>query len=160
MILHYTHTNHSAPLAEVAASICRDRPPAMSWVEPALHLPRRDGKPQPGRLPGFRPLIEGTPEANLPLAEARLYYPDQWLHLLASPSSCREVRWSESSFSGAKPYAGEILVSEQSVLLWRGRELVRFGLTDDVFPEGDLRVRLYSIAGQLLTWQILMEDKA
>ena len=158
MILHHTHRTHAAALSEVVAAICRARLPAMSWVEPALHLPRRDGKPQPGRLPDFRPLVPGTPDTELPLAEARLYYPDQWLHLLVSPTGCREVCWSESSFTGAAPYASEVLVSEQPVLLWRDRE--RFGLNDNILPTGNVQVRIYSVNGQLLTWRILVGGQA
>lgn len=167
--LHLATHKYTCTLDEMVKTLCKKRTPDLSWVEPAMHLPRLAGKPQPGRLKDFKPLVKGAPAAGLQLAEARLYYPDFWLHLLAGPASGRIAHWSEALIPGGKlledairetdkaVLADAIRATDQTVLLWRDR--ARFGLTEDTLLPQSLCVRSYYQGETLVAWRFLMGEK-
>lgn len=156
--LHLATHKYTCTLDEMVKTLCEERTPDLSWVEPAMHLPRLAGKPQPGRLKDFKPLVKGAPAVGLQLAEARLYYPDFWLHLLAGPASgCRIAHWSEALIPGGKLLEGAIRATDQAVLLWRDR--ARFGLTEDTLLPHSLCVRSYYQGETLVAWRLWIGEK-
>lgn len=135
-------------------------PSPLGWIslEPRPSLPLRNGRPLTGRLPGFEPLARTFPEGydDLPLANASLYGPRTWLHLIDGqplsglPGSCH--RWSLDPFPGAEPLT-ELLRHTRPVLTWHDRR--RFGLPETSALPPALETEHYLRHGQLIAWRLL-----
>lgn len=121
--------------------------------EPRIIVPRRNGRPIIGRLDDAFPLTHGLPPEDLPLAEAWLYYAQDWLHILAGSKMqpLRAVHWLTSPTAGCTEESS-LLMRERSVFLWQDRQ--RFGLSQGKTPES-CRVREYYRGGSLLTFHLL-----
>lgn len=138
-----------------------DAGPVWLSLEPRPWLPERDGKRQPGRLPGLTPLARGLPEGldDLPLLAASLYAQDHWRHfhdahpLSELPGQC--LTWSLSDQEGA--IATQTLCQRQRVLPWQ--DLQRFGLAQSDLPSS-LETEHYYLNGKRLTWRLIPDAEA
>ncbi|MGM0488873.1 MAG: hypothetical protein ACQESR_19205 [Planctomycetota bacterium] len=122
----------------------------------------------PRRITGFAGLA--TPNclgSAAPLAEARLFYPDGMLHLVAhGGETCwavwvegkQEPRWFKVHGEGDPP-AELVTVRDEKVLLRTrpGNNAVRTGLGEAVVGKQQLTVRLYCEAGVLQWWRLTID---
>jgi hypothetical protein len=145
-------TNHSTSLGEVIRQLCQTHPPSLAWAEPRIGLLRIDpAHPTPGRHPNFIPLVSGTPDwpIDQPLAEARLFWPDRAIHLLAQgDQACTSVTLSENT-------NGESTLKQRLRLLTL-RDAARFGLNRVSDPQLNLISAIeYRKNGRLLAWRLV-----
>ena len=147
--------HHSLSLGEVIRQLCQTQTPSLAWAEPSIGLLRIDPEqPRPGRHPGFAPLVAGMPDwpGDLPLAEARLFWPDRAVHLLAQgDQACISVTLSEV-------IEGESTLNtlKQTLRLLTLRDAARFGLEKVSDPRLDRITAVeYRKNGRLLAWRLI-----
>lgn len=129
-------------------------PPLLGWAEPVagwLH------DRQPGRIAGFLPLQRdgGSWPDEVPLAEARLFWADRALHVVAQAKGCR---WAEIEELPPADAAGELVMRRSRIVLTvrHKKELQRFGLNaaDCAYPDR-LELIEYGHAAQQRGWRLL-----
>jgi hypothetical protein len=138
-------------VSEFISDQCKKQPPLLAWADPVPYTRNTDGKP--GRRSDFHPLVQGTPSwpANLPLAEARLFWQDAGLHVVAEEGGgCRWARIQECATGD-----NECSRSETRVLSLRDRE--RFGLAEDHAVPKTLVAVEYRQQGRLVAWRLLVD---
>jgi hypothetical protein len=97
-------------------------------------------------------------QAGVALDEARLFWSDGWLHLLASQT---ETRWAAFRENAAPAWltpdpsqqaTWEVRREEENVVLLK--DLHRYGLVGLAFPKNDCKVQLYSQDSRLVGWKL------
>ena len=128
-------------------------PPRLAWAEPKASFARGS---QAGRIKDFHPLIAGCPAwpADLPLVEARLFWPTSALHVVAEGDGCRWVKLRESD---AGEEGEEFERSEKPVLTLQ--DAARFGLDTRGWPGGSLTAIEYRSGGRLVGWRLTTSGK-
>lgn len=141
----------SCSVREFVQQKARESMPLLAWAEPEpLCVDLANGT---GRREGFRPLVGGMPSWSdaLPLCEARLFWADSALHIVAGESGgCAWVRIAEA------PDGVELARSEISV--HTVQDLKRFGLHSALKIEG-LRAVEYRRQGRMVAWRLVIEEK-
>lgn len=128
----------------------RTEPPLLTWVEPAVGVPNGE---DPGPVAAV--LQRGLPSDTLALDEARLFWPDRCVHLLAEPGG-----WSWFAF-GDRPLDGwmERPVTTQRQALVTLRNWHPFKVRDNPVLTNvqNISVMLYldPDLGHCLQWRIL-----
>lgn len=127
-------------------------PPLLAWAEPEPAALNEGGIS--GRLHGFRPLVEGTPDWNgLSLVEARLFWQRAALHVLADGNGgCRSV-WIEECEEG------ESMTRVETPVLTL-RDTQRFGLAGTGWAQRKLTAIEYRQAGRLVAWRLLLDRRS
>lgn len=108
-------------VAKFIARKAKENPPLLTWADPDPTAVNPEGNT--GRRTDFQPLVRGIPEwpADVPLAEARLFWKSSALHVVAKDGGgCRWAKIEESDDGE------EFMRSEMKVLTLRDRK--RFGL--------------------------------
>ncbi|MBI5331188.1 MAG: hypothetical protein HZB71_11315 [Betaproteobacteria bacterium] len=121
----------------------------LAWAEPESDY-CQDG--HPGRIPGFAPLVVGVPNwpEAIPLAEARVFWPDRALHIVADP--VKGCRWAYLEEVEGESY----LCTEKTVFLLRDQ--ARFGLELNVSGNLDLAALEYFQEGGLKAWRLVIRE--
>lgn len=156
----YDSVKHSVRAEIIAA--CRKKPPLLAWAEPQPDWYGHGA----GRHPQFNPLqrLQGvTPDwpEDLPLAEARLFWADRALHIVANEDgSCRWASIEEVP-EGTPDRADSVCVNRKILPVYtlRADDLARFGLASHQyapFPE-KIDVIAYYQQGRLVAWRLTGE---
>ncbi|WP_262966759.1 hypothetical protein [Methylobacter psychrophilus] len=137
--------------------LCIEMPPQLAWAEPGICFYQHEGQLRAGRHPGFTPLAEGMPvwPDDLVLCEARLFWADHAVHLLAIDSAnCAEVTLSE--VSGEDTSTGKQVIRQaQTLLTLRDKE--RFGLKNIDLPDNpNVTAIEYRHQGRVLAWRLTL----
>ncbi|EGV32667.1 hypothetical protein ThidrDRAFT_1152 [Thiorhodococcus drewsii AZ1] len=147
--LHMHTEKDLRSVAEVIADQAGKAPPLLAWADPdPLHV---DLVNRTGRHGDFVPLAQGVPSwpADLPLVEARLFWPRAVLHVVACEKggcvwTCiKEVTADDDTLPAMR---SEIPVHTR-------RDLARFGLSAHEVVEG-LRAIEYRERGRLVAWRL------
>jgi hypothetical protein len=150
-----TQQDDSRRLAEVIAHKAAESPPLLAWAEPdPLYVDRLN---RTGRRGDFVPLVLGAPDwpADLPLVEARLFWPRAALHVVArEDGGCVWTRIEETDPEGKET---DYRRNEFSVYTLRDRH--RFGLSDDIVID-DLMAIEYRQRGRLVAWRLMIGVEA
>lgn len=143
----------SPGLNDVIAHQAAKIPPLLAWAEPApLYVDRCN---RTGRRDDFVPLVQGVPSwpADLPLVEARLFWPDAALHLVAREhGGCAWTRIEE-----ADPEGKESDYRRTAFPVYTLRDRRRFGLPDDTEID-DLMAIEYRQRGRLVAWRLVIGE--
>ncbi|MFB1490231.1 MULTISPECIES: hypothetical protein [unclassified Thiocapsa] len=138
-------------LAEVIAYHAGESPPLLAWAEPdPLHVDPVNGS---GRRGDFVPLVRGVPSwpTDLPLVEARLFWPGATLHLVAREAGgCVWTRIEE-----VNPHEGTLRAMRSEIPVHTRSDLARFGITEHEPIEG-LRAIEYRERGRLVAWRLMI----
>jgi hypothetical protein len=144
----------------------RERPPRLVWVEPDPAAVAMG--PGGGRRIAALPLAGGTPESwpddwrELPLTEARLFWPTSALHVLAHDDGCRWVRIEERDRDAVehedREECDEDVVERVVSSAFAQSDASRYGLAPAAV-QGPLISIQYRKRGRLVGWR-LMEAKA
>ena len=139
----------------------RERPPRLVWIEPdpeAVEI-----GPGGGRRIAALPLAGGAPESwpddwrELPLTEARLFWPTSALHVLASDDGCRWVRIEERDGDAVEREERDEDVVERVVSsVFAQSDASRYGLSPAAV-EGPLIAIQYRKRGRLVGWRLMIE---
>lgn len=148
--IHHRTGRETSDLRTFIAARLQQKTPLLAWAEPQASYSRAG---QPGRIVDFRPFIAGKPDwpADVPLVEARLFWADSALHVVAEGTGCR---WAE--LVEDREGDEEVSVSRQPVLGLR--DGVRFGLSTADWPSQKLVAIAYSQRGRLVGWRLLPEE--
>jgi len=137
--------------------IAQKESPLLAWADPVPTA--RNSARKPGRYVGFNPLAVGVPNwpENLPLAEARLFWANAALHIVANEGAgCRWARIEEAANNEVSQ--GEAFSrSEIPILTLRDRD--RFGLTESDDDEMNLVAVEYRQQGRLMGWRLVMDKQ-
>jgi hypothetical protein len=134
-------------------------------VQPQPILIHRDPVNGPRRIPGFAGLATPAHLRNaVPLVEARLFYPNGLLHLVAEENGTRWAVWVEGTQEPdwfkqlGEPQAPKqrITVHDETVLLRSSpdRNAIQTGLGQALVEHNQLTVRMYYDAGILQWWRL------
>ncbi len=127
-------------------------PPLLAWAEPEPAALNEDGTS--GRLQGFRPLVEGTPDWNgLSLVEARLFWQNAALHVLADGSGGCSSVWIEECEEG------ESMTRVKAPVLTL-RDTQRFGQAGTGWAQRKLTAIEYRLAGRLVAWRLVTDKES
>ena len=151
--LLYEMDKDKRSVAAFVAAKAKEMPPLLAWAEPEASFARGG---QAGRIRDFQPLTTGCPAwpADLPLVEARLFWPTSALHVVADGNGCRWVKLRESD-AGEK--GEEVERSEKPVLTLQ--DAARFGLDTRGWPGGSLTAIEYRSGGRLVGWRLTTSGK-
>jgi len=127
----------------------------LAWAEPdPLYVDRFN---RAGRHGDFVPLVRGVPSwpTDLPLVEARLFWPGAALHVVArEEGGCRWTRIEETDPEGQDT---DYRRTTFSVYTLRDRD--RFGLPDES-RIADLMAIEYRQRGRLIAWRLTIGVEA
>jgi hypothetical protein len=140
------------PLGFLAERSQRD-PPSLSWVEPRPGL-RPDGSR--GAISNWKLLYGGTPPLELPITEARLFWPARALHLLCAPDGARWLEYREAPPEGAAEAAEWAPVPVQRAKRYRVKlrqDRDRFQFQRPAQLE-DVVIVEYRVGGSVAQWRI------
>lgn len=142
----------SCSVRELVQQKATESKPLLAWAEPdPLCVDLTNGT---GRREGFRPLVCGMPSWSdaPPLCEARLFWADSALHIVAGErGGCAWVRIAEAPEGGVGVARSEIAVHTV-------QDHKRFGLQGESKIEG-LRAVEYRQRGRLVAWRLVIEEK-
>jgi hypothetical protein len=137
-------------VAEVAAHQASQDAPLLAWAEPdPLHVALGKGA---GRREDFLPLQRGAPSwpADLPLIEARLFWPTTALHIIAcEDGGCRWTRIEEVTADNET-----LMVMRSQFPVHTLRDAARFGFSAQKPIEG-FRAIEYRQRGRLVAWRLI-----
>lgn len=141
-------------VAEVIAQHAGEAAPLLAWAEPdPLHV----APDKHGRRDDFKPLVQGVPSwpADLPLAEARLFWPTAALHVVAREGG--GCSWTRIEEGGAD---GEMLLAMRTEFSVHAlSDLARFGLAAHEALKGlPLRAIEYRERGRLAAWRLTIGE--
>jgi len=123
----------------------------LAWAEPDPHfLPSSN---LPGRCSAFHPLVRGVPSwpAELPLLEARLFWDETALHIVATDKGCKWVRVEEELLE--LPETQKISVTRHEFPVVTLSDPARFGL--DIEPSISKMCAIeYRQQGRLVSWRL------
>lgn len=143
----------SRRLAEVIAHQAGESPPLLVWAEPdPLYV---DLVNHTGRRGAFTPLARGVPSwpDDLPLVEARLFWPRAALHVVArEEGGCNWTRIEEADPEGKETDYRRTAFSVHTL-----RDRDRFGLPDESRIE-DLMAIEYRQRGRLVAWRLMIGE--
>lgn len=133
--------------------------PSLIWAEPQANWLGHGSGSHLDFLP-LQQLHGALPQwpDELPLAEARLFWPGSAIHIVAENGGCR---WAHIEETQEKPGDDVITVSRNSkpVYLLSRNELNRFGLLNKNWSESGLTETLTAITyyqqGRLLAWRLV-----
>jgi hypothetical protein len=142
-------------LLDFIAKICMAEAPLLHWLEPRPGYPDQNHF---GPWPGFTGLGAGAPDIDgfrkkgRDFSEARLFYQNKALHVLAAAKG-RRWSWCEECEKTPAPETGrlEVIRAEKPVFLFQDHD--RYGL-----PEAwtnKLRAIEYRNQGRLVAWRLL-----
>jgi hypothetical protein len=145
-------------IREVIDHQAGESPPLLAWAEPdPLYVDRLN---RTGRRGDFVPLVLGAPPwpADLPLVEARLFWPKAALHLVArADGGCV---WTRIEEGGADENRLLVTRSEFPVHVHGRGDLARFGLAPHAALEGlPLRAIEYRERGRLVAWRLTIANE-
>lgn len=150
-----THEDDSRRVDEVIAHQAGESPPLLTWAEPdPFYVDRLN---RTGRRSDFVSLVRGAPSwpADLPLVEARLFWPGAALHVVArEDGGCSWTRIEEADPEGKDT---DYMRTAFSVHTLRDRD--RFGLPDESRIE-DLTAIEYRQRGRLVAWRLMIGAEA
>jgi hypothetical protein len=148
------HTEHdSRSVAEVVAQLATEQPPLLAWAEPnPLAV---DVTNHTGRRDNFTPMQRGMPtwSTDLPLIEARLFWVDAAVHVVANEAGdCIWMRLVEKNAAadGLQMMRSEITVHTRS-------DWERFGIIKPDVLSG-LRAIEYRERGRLVAWRLTIAE--
>lgn len=148
---HKTKTD-GCTVADVIAPWLSGAPPLLAWAEPdPLQVVTHN---KTGRRDDFRPLVQGTPSwpNDLPLIEARLFWPTAALHVVAHEAGgCRWMRIEE--FNAPTEATDTVEVMRTPLPVYTISDQERFGLPDSVAIE-HLQAIEYRQRGRLISWRL------
>jgi hypothetical protein len=152
--LQYEMDEDKLSVAAFATAEARKNPPLLAWAEPEASFARRG---QPGRIRDFQPLFAGRPAwpEDLPLVEARLFWANSALHVVAEGNGCRWVKLRESD--AGEEGKEEVQRSEKPVLTLQ--DAARFGLDTRGWPGDSLTAIEYRSGGRLVGWRLTTSGK-
>ena len=130
--------------------------PLLTWGDPVPTWRRSDGTT--GRVDNFQPLVIGAHSwgVDLPLAEARLFWADAALHVVASEGTgCRWARIQECA-QGDASMGEQFSRSTSTVMTLRDRS--RFGLGIGDIKDMNLIAIEYRSQGRLVAWRLETEE--
>jgi len=143
--------SHDIGLGEQIRLFCHETPPVLAWAEPQISLYRTpDGLLHTGRHPQFTPLVTGCPQwpEDLSLTEARLFWPNKAIHLVASGTrGCVSVTLFEAP-------DGDQEVVKTKIELLTLRDAARFGLRGSLIDQYAGSIE-YRRRGRLLAWRLV-----
>lgn len=140
-------------LAEVIADAVHPCAPLLAWAEPdPLHVALTN---HTGRRGTFTPLVQGMPSwpTDLPLVEARLFWPRAALHVVA----CETGGCSWTRIEEADPEGKETDYIPVALSVYTLRDHDRFGLPDESRIE-DLMAIEYRQRGRLMAWRLMIGE--
>lgn len=129
--------------------------PLILWLDPDPLAVDYNGPT--GRRLDALPLVEGAPPAGMldvPLAEARIFWKEAALHVIASEGGgCRWARIEESR----EAEDDEARVQREIIPVLSLRDQARFGFDDRQEIE-NLQAVMYKRQGRLLAWRLLAKS--
>lgn len=137
-------------VAEVIAEQARDSTPQLAWAEPD---PRQVAfAKRGGRRSDFTPLQRAVPSwpSDLPLVEARLFWPMAALHVVAREDG--GCAWSRIEELDAGSGNDEFMRADFPI--YTIRDFYRFGLPEDTSIT-DLTAIEYRQRGRLVAWRLI-----
>lgn len=151
-------TQEACRIDELIARECQRQAPMLAWGEPdPLEV---DLTNETGRRTDFTPLVRGTPPwtGSPSLVEARLFWPQSALHIVAHEGGCAWSRLDE--ISGRDDVPEGIPALRQAIKVHTLRDLSRFGLAgDEGISVAGLRAIEYRRHGRLIAWRLLLAGK-
>ena len=165
--LQCTHDEDDRDVSKFVAEQATAREPVLAWADPdpePSHLPAFD---KLGFRADFAPLAKGTPEwqHDIVLAEARLFWPDAALHVVAKVGGgCRWAKVEEmTSGQNVEEQATDNAnlrikaVLRTSFRVLTLRDHARFGIEDWPKDFEKLTAIEYRQAGRLVAWRLAEE---
>lgn len=146
-----THGDDGKTVAAFIVAQAHEQPPLLAWAEPQATALNENGGA--GRRTDFQPLVSGSPDwpANLPLAEAYLFWEHSSLHVVAKESGgCRWARIEETS------QGEEVATARTPVLALRDWQ--RFGLAKALCTD-KLTAIEYRRGGRLIAWRLITNEE-
>jgi hypothetical protein len=148
--LHIQTKSDSCSVNEIIAQQVLDNPPQLAWAEPnPLHVKVTN---RTGQRDDFVSLQLGHPSwpIDLPLIEARLFWPNAALHVVASDGGgCIWTRIAESE-------TAELHVMRSTIRVHTRSDWERFGLNNSEAIK-NLQAIEYRERGRLVAWRLIIE---
>lgn len=150
----YLSWDASEETCSVSECVGKQDEPLLAWAEPRAGYMRNGNK---GRIEDFRAMVLGKPAwpADVPLVEARLFYADRAIHVVASgDQSCRQVVMKETD---AGDQENKVRKRDKRVLPLCDWKRFGFAADDKRFEIEWLRAIEYLQDGRLAGWRLIID---
>lgn len=146
--------DETGSVADLVRQWAGESVPLLAWAEPDPLFVVVSNRT--GRRDDFEPLVPGTPAwpEDLPLVEARLFWPDSALHVVAREGA--GCAWARIAEVPAGQTGSE--VARTAIPVYTLQDRSRFGLPEGPMLDG-LQAIEYRQRGRLVAWRLLVEER-